>query len=148
MSEQRYEDQLLGSAVLAEGTNANTFKTTAIVHYSIAGDMYTKAATDNIAFATAGDAFVAQADLTSCLYRVLINAAGTVVVRQGTAILTASIGPDTPLVPPAGKASHITLGFIRVDNSGGTFTPASTDLGAATVTDTYWNRQSMPQLNA
>jgi len=122
----------LGNAQLAEGTNANTIKTTAATDYVINGLVYTKAATDNIAVT----ACAVQADLTTCLYLVTIIADGTVTTTKGTEQLTGS-GKD--LLWPAIPANSAVLGAFKVVNSGGTFTAGSTDLGAGTVTDTYYN---------
>jgi len=119
-----------GSAGLAEGTNANTFKTVNDVYYTIAGVMYKKAATDNIAMTAAAQ----QADATKCIYLVEIDANGTVSTQKGTEVAAAATA-----TPPTRSASKAVLGWIQVVNSGGTFTAGSTDLGAGTVTDTYVN---------
>ena len=50
----------LGAAGLAEGTNANTFKTTNPVAYCIGGRSYYKAATDNLAFTSGHTALAAK----------------------------------------------------------------------------------------
>jgi hypothetical protein len=122
----------LGNAQLAEGTNAGTIKTTAATDFNINGYTYTKAATDNITV-TAG---AAQADLTTCLYLVTIETDGDVVVTKGTEQITGS-GKD--LLWPAIPDNSAVLGAIKVVTSGATFTAGTTDLGAGTVTDTYYN---------
>lgn len=127
----------LANAVLAEGTNANTIKTTAATSYVINGLLYSKAATDNIAMT----ACAVQADLTSCMYLVTIIADGTVTLTKGTEQITGS-GKD--LLWPAIPANSAVLGAIKVVNSGGTFTSGTTDLGAGTVTDTYYNYFTPP----
>ena len=127
----------LGNAGLGEGTNANTIKTTAAVDYVINNLVYTKAITDNIAV-TANSV---QADLTTCMYLVTIDAAGTVTTTKGTEQKTNS---EQPLTWPTIPANSAVLGAIKVVNSGGTFTAGSTDLGAATVTDTYYNFFTAP----
>lgn len=68
----------LGCAVLAEGTNAATIKTTAAVDFMINQLTYTKAATDNIAVT----ACAVQADLTTCMYLISIDSAGTVTTTK------------------------------------------------------------------
>lgn len=136
------------SAVLAEGTAANTFKTTAVVGYSVKGQRYTKAATDNIAFAaaTGADAFVVQPDLTTCYYLFLIDAAGNVVVVQGRdsskAVAKGKPKPgEIPLVP---SNNYAVIGVMKLVTNGGTFTPAVTDLSGAGITDTYANCGLIP----
>lgn len=118
----------VGGAGLAEGTNATTIKTTNAVTYTIGGQLYTKAATDNIAFTATAQ----QAVSTFCLYLVSINAAGTVAMTKGT-----ELGTDTAVLP-ALPASSAPLGSIKVATDGATtFTGGTTDLGAAGITDTY-----------
>lgn len=127
----------LGNAVLAEGTNAATIKTTAATDFMIGELLYSKAATDNIAV----DACSVQADLTSCLYLITINASGTVKTTKGTEQKT---GSGLPLLWPAVPANEAVLGAIKVATSGATFTAGTTDLGAGTVTDTYYNYMALP----
>ena len=127
----------LGNAVLAEGTNAGTIKTTAATVVSINGLMYSKAATDNITV-TAG---AVQADLTTCMYLVTMETDGDIVVTKGTEQLTGS-GKD--LLWPTIPANSAVLGAIKVVTSGATFTAGTTDLGAGTVTDTYYNYFTPP----
>lgn len=130
---------VLGSAALAEGTNANTFQINtaeAGVMYAINGLAYHKADTDNIAFTT----HAVQADLTTCLYLVQVTADGTVSTKKGNEELTADLEAGrVALHFPEPDASNCALGAIKVKNVAGTFTAGSTDLGAATVTDTYYN---------
>lgn len=120
--------QNLGYALIAEGTNANTIKTTNAITFRIAGVNYTKAATDNIAMTACAQ----QADNTYCLYLVSIQADGDVVITKGTEVAT-----DTAVLPacPAGECP---IGYFKIATSGGTFTSGTTDLGDAAVTDTYF----------
>ncbi len=130
----------LSKAGLAEGTNANTFKVAAPngagVDFVIDGIAYHYADTDNIAMTAAA----AQADLTTCLYLVCISSGGTVTTVKGTEVLTADLtaGKEV-LVWPDRTAGTCPVGAIKVTNSGGTFTAGSTDLGAGTVTDVYYD---------
>ena len=135
----------LSKAGLAEGTNANTLKIAAPngagVDYAIDGLLYHKADVDNIAIT----ACAVQADLTSCLYLVSLNAAGTVTITKGEEALTASLGVGRESLRwPEVPAGNCPIGGFRVDNSGGTFTSGTTDLGAATVTDTYYDFSLVP----
>jgi len=134
----------LGCAGLAEGTNANTFKTSNILHFNIGGRAYVKAATDNIAFAAETAltaAFVAQAALKVCIYHFFIDSAGAITVVQGTQYPATTEQSyqaraiDIPFVD--GKAC---IGALKIQtNNAATFTPASTDLGATDVVDTFYN---------
>ena len=103
-------------------------------------------AIDGIAYHLADDATVVmtamsvQADLTSCLYLVELNAAGTLSTVKGTEVVTANIGVvGGALQWPTPSVDKCPIGAFRVDNSGGTFTGATTDLDAGTVTDTYYD---------
>lgn len=130
----------LSKAGLAEGTNAATIKTAAPngagVDYVIAGIAYHKADTDNIAM----DALDVQADDTTCLYGVDINAAGTVSMVKGTEVSSAALANgEVALQPPPQQAGKARLGLIKVATDGATFTCGTTDLGAGTVTDTYYD---------
>lgn len=116
------------AAGLAEGTNASTIKTVNTFQYSIGGQRYTKAATDNIAFTATAQ----QAISTYCLYLVSINSAGTVTVTKGTEVAT-----DTAVLP-ALPASSAPLGWVKVATNGATtFTGGTTDLSAAGITATF-----------
>ena len=81
----------LSKAGLAEGTNANTIKTAAPngagVDYVINGVLYHLTDADNIAMT----ALAQQAELTTCIYLVCVNAAGDVSIVKGTEVTTADI---------------------------------------------------------
>ena len=129
------------AAGLAEGTNANTIQTAAIANYSIDGVLYTKAITDNIAMTAAA----AQADLTTCMYLVSIDAAGAVTITKGEEASTLAIAAGTaeaklPDLPDAQCA----LGAFKIVLSGGTFTSGTTDLSGTGVTDTFYDYSIMP----
>lgn len=84
--ELRFPSLLFSAIVLAEGTNANTFKTTNAAQFTIAGQVFTKAATDNLAFSTTkpgGTAVEAVPVGSHCFLLAQINAAGTVSTVQG-----------------------------------------------------------------
>lgn len=139
----------LGVPVLAEGTNAGTFKTTAATVYTVNGKIFAKAATDNIAFATAGDAFYTQPVLSTAYYIVLINAAGTVTVLQGRpSTLTALDGNKPgalPNIPDAVSALNAVLGVLKVVvANAATFLPGTTDLSATDVSDTWTDLMAIP----
>jgi hypothetical protein len=115
----------MDSAGLAEGTNANTLKTARAISYMIDGQLYYKGATDNIAMT----ACAAQADGTTCLYLVTINASGTVKVTKGTDDVTTAL--------PACPEDECPIGAFKIVTDGATFTSGTDDLGGASFTDTY-----------
>lgn len=130
-------------AALAEGTNANTFKTAAAVAYAIDSICYLKAATDNLAFSAGHTALAAG---QSCLFGVVLDASGNVTTVQGNIVTTADLAAKVAVLnwprPPANKA---VVGYIRVQcDNAATFTPGSTDLGAPDVVDTYYNTWGVP----
>lgn len=137
---QRGATECFSKAGLAEGTNANTFKTNAPngagIDFSIDGVAYHFADTDNLAFTAAA----AQADLTTCLYLIQIDSAGTLSSIKGTEELTADLVAGKRVLhwpePAAGKCP---IGGLRVKLTGTTFTAGSTDLGAANVIDTFFD---------
>lgn len=119
-SELRYPALLLAACLVAEGTNANTLKTTNAAQYTIGGQVFTKAATDNLAFSTIktnGAAVDAVPVGSHCFYLVQINAAGAVTTVQGE--LNGGIPvPDYVGVKPtvvATVAAPITLSVTGAD---------------------------------
>lgn len=132
------ENACLSAAGLAEGTNANTFKTTYAISYNIGGRTYYKAATDNLAF-SAGTALAAK---QVCVFFVMIDSAGTVTTEQSTiyANATAASGYKKVAFEWPNPATKACIGAIRVvTNNAATFTPTSTDLGATDVVDTFFD---------
>lgn len=135
----------LSKAGLAEGTNSATIKTAAPngagIDYCIGGVLYHLADTDNIAVT----ACAVQADLTTCLYTVSVGSTGTVTTTKGNEVLTAQLGDgNTACVWPAPSAPGAVIGGFKVVTSGATFTAGTTDLGAGTVTDTYYDFFALP----
>jgi len=125
----------LGSAGLAEGTNAATIKTTNILHYRIAGQAYAKAVTDNIALTATG----VLASGTTTYLLLSINAAGTV---TSTAPAAPRVGdPDiTGLLLGALPAANAVIGILKVVATAA-FTPGTTDLAGQ---GTFANINSYP----
>ena len=137
------DNQSHGNAGLAEGTNANTYKTSNIVGYRIGGLAYTKAITDNIAFAArSGTTFTALGNSKVSCFFVLADAAGNLVMRQSAVkdAATAQTYQAGAFEWPAEEDNYAVLGAIKVVTSAsGTFTATSTDLSASGVTATYFN---------
>lgn len=143
---EAFQNRVLTTAGLAEGTNANTFKTVNAggTSYTINGVMYSLASTDNIAFSS-GHAMVPL--LSECVFGVDVDAAGNVTTVQGPILLSAKLAAgEAALQFPGPTPNKARLGYIRVKcASTATFTPNVTDLGAANVTDTYYNTSVPPQ---
>ena len=131
-------------AILAEGTNAATFKTTTnTLQYCIKGMMYDKAPEDNIPF-SAGHTVVPIS--STCLFAVCVNSAEAVSTVQGEILTTADIVAGTVRAPDVDDDDLCVIGYIKVVTNGSTtFTPGTTDLGAAGITDTY-SDASVPPL--
>lgn len=157
---------------LAEGTDAATFKTAATVDFTINGIHYTDASgTDNLTF-TAGHTKLL--DGYSQLFIIAIDSAGAYTSYQGMAFksetdvdgTTKYRGYNTDTIGDADTVRHVKSGFletynsaflptnvpdtvcpvgvIKVATSGADFTPGTTDLGAGTVTDTYYDVSVVP----
>jgi hypothetical protein len=128
----------LTAAGLAEGTNANTYKTTNTLAYTVNGVFKSKGATDNVAM-TAGVGTVPPS--SAALYGVWIDGSGNFSNTRGPVVETGAPCP----VPSAPAGDVALVGLIKVTtNSSTTFTPGSTDLGAAGVTDVYLDCMVMP----
>lgn len=128
-------------AGLGEGTNAATILIAAPngagIDYAIDGLGYHKADTDNIAVT----AHAQQAVSTKCLYLVQIDSAGTVSTVKGDEVLTADLTNGTKVLHwPRPAADRCPIGAYKVETDGSTtFTNGTTDLGAAGITDTFYN---------
>lgn len=127
----------LTAAGLAEGTNATTFKTTNTLTYTNNGVFKSKAGTDNLPFSSG---HTALAQYQACLFGVWIDASGNVTTSQGPIV---NAGDPCP-VPGAPAAGVTLVGLIKVTTAATTFTPNTTDLGAANVTDVYYDCMLMP----
>lgn len=115
---------------LTEGTNSGTIKTANTINFAINGQLYTKAATDNIACTAAA----AQAVSTYCLYLVCIDSSGTVSTVKGTEVAT-----DTAVLP-ARTADTAVIGAFKIATDGThTYTAGTTDHSAAGITATYYD---------
>ena len=132
-----------GKAILAEGTDAATFKTTTnTIVYTVDAVQYTKAPTDNLPFSSGHTALAAS---QVCLFAVWLDTAGAVTTTQGKIISTADLSNGiTVLSMPADQNGKCCIGLIRVATGATTFTPGTTDLGAASVTDTYYDCSCLP----
>jgi hypothetical protein len=128
----------LSAAGVAEGTNANTYKTTNTLTYTSNGVFKSKGATDNVAF-TSGIGTVPPS--SAALYAVWIDGSGNLSNTRGPVV---AAGEPCP-VPTPGAANLTLVGLIKVTTDGSTtFTPGSTDLSNAGVTDVYMDCMVMP----
>jgi hypothetical protein len=127
----------LTAAGLAEGTNANTFKTVNTLTFTNNGVFKSKAATDNLVFS----AGTALGNSQACLFGVWIDGSGTVTTTQGPIV---AAGDPCPV--PSQTTANVTLvGLIKVTtSSAATFTPGSTDLGASGITDVFFDCMDVP----
>lgn len=128
---------------LAEGTNANTYKTVNTITFVVDGIFRTKTATDNVAFSS-GHATVPVS--SSVLYLICLSSAGTFSTVAGRAVPTAEVTAGTRALEWPGVPVDVTpVGAIRVDTSASaTFTPGSVDLSAAGITGTYYDLFAVP----
>lgn len=146
MNEQnRGGTQCFSKAGLAIGGTTSLAKIAAPngagVDYAINGLFYHKADGDDCIAFTDLD----QADLTTCLYLVCLDSSGTVSVVQGTAVLTASLTAGTAVLRwPTPTANTCPIGAIKIATNGGAFDGGTTLLGAATITDTYYDFTLVP----
>jgi hypothetical protein len=127
----------LTAAGLAEGTNANTFKTVNTLTFTNNGVFKSKAATDNLVFS----AGTALGNSQACLFGVWIDGSGTVTTTQGPIV---AAGDPCP-VPSQTTAGVTLVGLIKVTtSSAATFTPGSTDLSASGITDVFFDCMDVP----
>lgn len=130
------------SAALAEGTGANTIKTTVALTYTIDGVFYSKAITDNIAMT----ALPIQAVATTAYYGIWINTAGTVTMTKLSEWLTTDIAAGNKVLQGTLPVKGLCLfGIMKVVTNGSTtYTNGSVDLSAAGVTATFQNYSAPP----
>lgn len=149
----------LTKGVLAiNAASAATVKTTNALTYSVAGQLYSKAALAAQSIAVTHDArgqasgAYVQPVSTTVFYTVALNAAGTVSVSQGdfagrdlSQQASGAYVRGDGLVPDA-PAGYTPIGVIKVTTNGSTtFTPGTTALDAAGVTVVYADVMSLPK---
>lgn len=136
--QSNYRDNFCASVALVdEGTNANTIKTTNAVSYSINGIGYFKAATDNVAFSAGHTALAAN---QRCAFFICLDAAGNFTTIQGPIVTPSPTGDQRRAAEWPNPSDRAVIGAIMVTTGGaGSFTAGATDLSAAGVTFTRWN---------
>jgi hypothetical protein len=130
----------LSAAGVLEGTGANTFQVAALTHFVIGGRAFRKAITDNIAMvAFTGTTFVTLAANQTCALFIMTNSAGTLTVLQSAAKIASTGAGYVPgaFEWPGDIDGFCCIGAILVRTGATTFTPAATDLSAASVTATF-----------
>jgi hypothetical protein len=132
----------LTAAGLAEGTNSATFKTSNTLTFTINGVFKSKSATDNLTFSSGHTALAAS---QACLFGVWIDGSGNVSTSQGPIVASGDPCPVPGLPAGSVESDPVALvGLIKVTTGATTFTPGTTDLGAANVTDAYYDCMVMP----
>jgi hypothetical protein len=154
----------LSNGGLAEGTNAATYKTANTISYLSDGQFKSKGATDNVAFSSG---HYTLKDGYSCLFVVALDGDGNFKTFQGEPFkaetvggatkyrgyrrdaqgnyeMTSALVDKTSSYLPDVDAGYSPVGIIKVATSGAAFVPGTTDLGAGTVTDTYYNVGVLP----
>lgn len=119
------------SGALAIGADNTTFKTAATVTGVVNGVVFTKAATDNVAFSSTDN--LAISTYTKIL--VTVNASGTVATVKGNSAATSAAA-----LLPAAASGYIPIGAIEIAcDATHTFLMGTSDLGGTGITDTYFN---------
>lgn len=112
------------------------------VDYCIQGIAYHKADAASVAITAAA----AQPVLTTCLYLVCLDAAGTLSTVKGENVLNADLTAGTKVLQwPVPTAGTCPIGCVKVKcENAATFTAGTTELSASDVTDTYYDLFSIP----
>lgn len=150
----------LSSGAWAEGTNANTIKSTATVTFVIDGRFYSKSATDNIAISYAGanvyqapsgvstinGGFTGGVNGSTRLYGIYLDTSGAVSILPGPIVDSAELAAGRVALPfPDAPNGVCPTAVLRVAVTSGTnFTPGSVDLSASGVTASFINVATTP----
>ena len=133
---QQSQNAALSTAAIAIATTPAQVRTGAVLTYKIGGAFKTKAATDNFWTLTGGvlaDGFIRK-------YALLIDAGGAASVLASNDAKTVAgcvFSPDVLYKKGGALEGKAIVGTVTVTTVGATFTPGTTSLAAATVTDTY-----------
>ena len=127
------------SAKIAIGTAPAKVKTVAAIDYTIDGQIYTLAATDDFFVHT--DVTVQPLNSTK-YYALCVDAAGAGSIIAGPNNLTAAVSAQTnKAAVPAIPDTKCLVGIIKVVTAGAVFTPATTSHAGIT---TYYNVAAVP----
>ena len=111
--------------------------------FAINGTIYHKADAATVAITAAAE----QAEETTCLYLVCLNASGTLSTVKGTEQLTEDLTAGTAVLDwPTPVADTCPIGCLHVvvTGDGVTFTAGTTSLAASGVTTTYRDLMCIP----
>jgi|SRR5215471_4687360 len=132
----------LTAAGCATATTTSKVKTANTLNYTVKGQLYTKAATDN--FWTPAGLNVGPSLFQK--YLLLIDTAGAASVQEATPAATAAlvgwtnvsqISRFAPIIAVCGDTKAIVGVLTVATNASTTYTPGTTLLGAAGITATY-----------
>ena len=132
-----FNSACLANAAIALATTKSKVKTVNSITFCINGVLYTKAGTDNF-WTLSGNALNPDADEAQfCRFLLLIDAAGAMAIVQSD-VETAAADVENP---DYDTSLYCCVGTLDVaTNAATTFTPGTTLLDAAGITDTYTNR--------
>jgi len=145
----------LASGALAAGTAAGSIKTTVAVPFTVDGQFFSKAITDNIAAAVVlpvsygvavDGSFTGKVGGSVRTYGVYLDVAGAVTLFPGRITNVADLAAGTDSLQfTANIKGKCAIGALRVAvTSGTTFIPGTTALAAAGVTATFYNFMAIP----
>ena len=142
-------NRVLGKAGISIDANTNDVETDNAIDFVINGIVYQLAAQTAIdisgldfydADGEALSAVAAQADDYDCLYVFSVNASGTIIVSQATAVALGGA-----IVFPTIPSGYVPLGAVKVVNeTGSAFTFGTTGLDTSGITDTYYDLSIVP----
>jgi hypothetical protein len=135
---QQSQNEVLSSAGVAIATDVTKVRTTAVLNYKIAGVSKTKAATDPFWTLTGP----VLADGMTRKYLLLIDAGGAASVlasNDAKTIAGCVFNPDVIYKKGGALENKAIVGYVVVSTVGAVYTPGTTSLAAATVTDTYFD---------
>lgn len=131
----------LTAAGLGESAGtAAKMKTTATLTYTINGVFKSLSANDSIAFSSGHTTLTAN---QACLFAVWADGSADSESACSTTQGPIVASGDPCPVPPTASGKAL-VGLVKVATGATTFVPGTTDLGAANVTDTYYNCMVMP----
>jgi hypothetical protein len=126
-------------AGLTIATTTSAYRIVNATPYAINGKLYSKAATDNIAFSAWSGSLTNLSAGQACALLVLLDSAGTAKVAQGD-IRAAGEACPLPTVPNG----YAVIGAIKIVANTAAFTFGTTALNASGISTTYTDLASHP----